>query len=95
MKLKSLNRQSVRVAATMLMLTEGSTTTLNVKMYLRDRGFRAGQSEVSSVLVRVATRERWIINDNGTYRVYYFPNFMGLPIANAGGSTAARPAGSC
>ena len=82
MKLKSLNRQSVRMAATMLMLAEGSTTTLNVKLYLRDRNFRAGQSEVSSWLFRIATRERWTINDNGTFRVYYFPNFMGLPMLN-------------
>ncbi len=81
------------MAATMLMLAEGSTTTLNVKLYLRDRGFRAGQSEVSSWLFRIATREKWIINDNGTFRVYYFPNFMGLPLS--GGCTLARSAGSC
>ncbi|MEZ0608555.1 hypothetical protein ACAW74_08570 [Fibrella sp. WM1] len=76
MKLKALNRQAVRMAATMLMLAEGSTTTLNVKLYLRDQGYRAGQSEVSSWLFRIAQRERWVINDNGLYRVYYFPNFM-------------------
>lgn len=93
MKLKALDRQSVRIAATMLMLAEGSTTTLNVKSYLRDRGFRAGQSEVSSWLFRIATRERWHINDNGTFRVYYFPNFVGLPLS--GNSTAAgRSAGT-
>lgn len=93
MKLKPLNRQSVRIAATMLMLTEGSTTTLSVKLYLRDRGFRAGQSEVSSWLFRIATRERWIINDNGTFRVYCFPNFVGLPLSSSGAT--ARPAGNC
>ncbi|CCG98732.1 hypothetical protein FAES_0721 [Fibrella aestuarina BUZ 2] len=76
MKLKALNRQAVRMAATMLMLAEGSTTTLNVKLYLRDQGYRAGQSEVSSWLFRIAQRERWVINDNGLFRVYYFPNFM-------------------
>jgi hypothetical protein len=76
MKLKPLNRQVVRMAATMLMLAEGSTTTLSVKLYLRDRNYRAGQSEVSSWLYRIAVREKWVINDNGLFRVYYFPNFM-------------------
>jgi hypothetical protein len=76
MKLKPLNRQAVRMAATMLMLAEGSTTTLNVKMHLRDQGYRAGQSEVSSWLFRIAQREKWVINDNGLFRVYHFPNFM-------------------
>lgn len=74
MKLKALNRQAVRMAATMLMLAEGSTTTLTVKLYLRDQGYRAGQSEVSSWLFRIAQREKWVINDNGRFRVYYFPD---------------------
>lgn len=64
------------MAATMLMLAEGSTTTLNVKLYLRDQGYRAGQSEVSSWLFRIAQRERWVINDNGLFRIYYFPDSM-------------------
>jgi hypothetical protein len=93
MKLKPLNRESVRMAATMLILAEGSTTPLNVKLYLRDRGFRAGQSEVSSWLFRIATREGWIISDNGTFRVYQFPNFMGLPLAT--GNPVTRSAGNC
>ena len=92
-KLKALDRHSVRIAATMLMLAEGSTTTLNVKSYLRDRGFRAGQSEVSSWLFRIATRERWIIDDKGTFRAYYFPNFVGLPLS--GNSTMAARAAGC
>lgn len=84
-KPKPLNRQAVRMAATMLMLAEGSTSTLTVAPYLREKGFRAGQSEVSSWLFRIATRERWTINDNGTGRVYQFPNFMGLPMTNGVG----------
>lgn len=75
----------------MLMLAGGSTSTLTVKEYLRDRGYRAGQSEVSSWLFRIATRERWITNDDGTYRVFYFPNFMELPLAGSRpGSQAAK-----
>ncbi len=84
------------MAATMLMLAEGTTTTLRVKQYLRDHGFRAGQSEVSSWLFRIATREGWTINDNGAVRVYYLPNVMALPLSPlSGGSTIARSAGNC
>ena len=91
MKPKSLNREAVQLAATMLMLAGGSTSTLTVKEYLHNRGYRAGQSEVSSWLFRIATRERWIINDDGTYRVFYFPNFMRLPLAGSRpGNQAAR-----
>ncbi|MBO0930627.1 hypothetical protein [Fibrella aquatilis] len=76
MKLKSLTRQAVRMAATTLMLAEGSTTTLHVKAYLRDQDYRATQADVSSWLFRIARRERWVVNDNGQFRVYYFPNFI-------------------
>jgi hypothetical protein len=92
MKLKPLNRQAVRMAATMLMLAEGSTTTLNVKLYLRDRNYRAGQSEVSSWLFRIAQREKWVINDNGLFRVYYFPNFMSrLPMPSQAPVQVPKP----
>lgn len=69
------------MAATMLMLAEGSTTTLNVKLYLREQGYRAGQSEVSSWLFRIAQRERWVINDDGLFRIYQFPAFMSKLLA--------------
>lgn len=91
MKLKPLNRQAVRMAATMLMLAEGSTTTLNVKLCLRDQGYRAGQSEVSSWLFRIAQREKWVINDNGLFRVYYFPNFMSKLLMPASPPSAQPP----
>ncbi|MBO0932685.1 hypothetical protein [Fibrella aquatilis] len=87
MKPKKLNRQVVRSAATMLMLIDGSTTAPTVKEYLRDRGYRAGQSEVACWLLRIAHREGWIVNDSGLYRVYQFPAFMNTPVP----SVAARP----
>ncbi len=81
MKLNSLTRQPVRLAATMLMLANGSTTTLAVTDYLRNKGFRAGQSEVSSWLFRIASREGWAINDKGTVRAYRLPFFRALPMS--------------
>ncbi len=82
--LKKVDRNAVRMAATTLLLAEGSTTTLNVKNHLRIRGYRAYQAEVSAWLFEVAQAEGWAINDNGTFRVYYFPNFTGLKVPFSG-----------
>ncbi|MBO0939754.1 hypothetical protein J2I47_24625 [Fibrella sp. HMF5335] len=87
MKPKKLNRQVVRSAATMLMLIDGNTTASIVKDYLRDRGYRAGQSEVACWLLRIAQREGWIVNDKGTCRVYQFPAFMNKSVSGV----SARP----
>jgi hypothetical protein len=76
---KKINRQALRLAATTLILAEGCTTTLNVKTFLRHRGYRAYQADVSKGLFAVAQREGWAINDNGAFRVYYFPRLAALP----------------
>ena len=81
MKPKKLTRQVVRSAATMLMLIDGNITAPTVKEYLRDRGYRAGQSEVACWLMRIAHREGWIVNDSGLYRIYQFPAFMNAPVS--------------
>lgn len=77
---KKMTRQAVRMAATTLIMAEGSTTTLDVKNHLRNRGYLAYQSDVSTRLFEVAQQENWAINDNGTFRVYYFPNLTALPV---------------
>lgn len=71
--LKPLNRRAVRMAATTLILAEGCTTTLCVKQFLRNRGYYAQQAEVSDWLFTIATQQGWSVNDNGLFRVYYFP----------------------
>lgn len=76
---KKITRQAVRMAATTLILAEGSTTTLDVKNHLRSRGYQAFQADVSRLLFAVAQREKWAVNDNGTFRVYYFPPLTALP----------------
>ncbi|WP_111626898.1 hypothetical protein [Larkinella arboricola] len=76
---KKITRQAVCLAATTLILAEGSTTTLDVKNHLRNRGYRAYQAEVSTWLFAVAQQQNWAINDNGTYRVYYFAPLTALP----------------
>ena len=81
---QSLSRQPVRTVATLLMLANGFTTTLAVANHLRHKGFRAGQSEVSSWLFRIASREGWAINDKGPVRAYRLPVFMALPMSTEG-----------
>lgn len=70
---KPLDRRAVRMAATTLILAEGCTTTLCVKQFLRNRGYYARQAEVSKWLFAIAGQQGWAINDNGLFRVYYFP----------------------
>lgn len=76
--LKKVTLASVRSTATTLILAHGVTTTLAVKMALRDRGYWARQADISQKLIRVALREGWSVNDNGTFRVYYFPTLPAL-----------------
>lgn len=77
--LKQLTPASVCLAATTLILAEGATSSLIVKQFLRNRGYRAYQSEVSDWLFTLAVREGWAINDNGLFRVYYFPTLKEVP----------------
>ncbi|GAB3552494.1 hypothetical protein [Spirosoma fluminis] len=77
--LKQITPSAVRMAATTLILAEGSTSTLIVKQFLRNRGYQAYQAEVSKWLFVVALEEDWAINDNGLFRVYYFPTLPALP----------------
>jgi len=69
----------VCLAATTLILAEGSTSSLIVKQFLRNRGYQARQADVSAWLAAIAQKEDWAINDNGLFRVYYFPTLVALP----------------
>ncbi|QHW00763.1 hypothetical protein [Spirosoma endbachense] len=77
--LKQITPSVVCLAATTLILAEGATSSLIVKQFLRNRGYRAYQSEISNWLFTVALQEGWAINDNGMFRVYYFPTLKTLP----------------
>lgn len=77
--LKSITPNAVRQAATTLILAEGGTSTLIVQQFLRNRGYRADQTEVSKYLSTVASQQGWDINDNGLFQVYYFPTLSALP----------------
>ncbi|GAB4021937.1 hypothetical protein [Spirosoma koreense] len=78
-QLKQLTPGMVSLAATTLILAEGSTSSLIVKQFLRNRGYWARQAEVSDWLFAIAQQEGWAINDNGMFRVYYFPTLSAFP----------------
>lgn len=55
-----------------LMLTHGTTTTLEVKKELREQGFYALQVEVSGLMSVMAEERNWKFWSNGRFRVYSF-----------------------
>ena len=69
-QLQSLSHEAVRQMAESLMLLNGFTTTLDVKMALREQGYKALQAEVSSFMDELAAELEWYFQFNGTYRVY-------------------------
>lgn len=78
-QLKKAGLDEVCLAATTLILAEGFTTTLCVKHYLRKRNYLAHRENIAGWLYAVAKREGWVINDNGLFRIFYFPRLKPLP----------------
>lgn len=72
--MKDLTRGAVASAMSLLMEANGSTTTLEVKMQLRELGFKASQSEVSEIMADIQRENNHDITftANGTYRTYTF-----------------------
>lgn len=62
--------QDVRDQALKLINEKGSTTTLEIKNSLRDKGFTVFQSDVSSWMEEIASKETLAYTFNGQYRTY-------------------------
>ncbi|QKZ12188.1 hypothetical protein [Spirosoma sp. KUDC1026] len=69
---------AVRQAATALIQAEGSTTTITVSQFLRNRGYWSYQSELVSWLADAAAEEGWTVTDNGMFRVYSLPTYTAV-----------------
>lgn len=69
----SLTDRAVRAAAVLDAERTGTTTTLDVKRELRDRGYWATQSDVSRRLARIASGEGWPWWGMGRFRLYGVP----------------------
>jgi hypothetical protein len=70
---KKLDPIAIRLAATTLILAEGSTTPLAVREALHRRGYEARQADIAEWLLVICFYESWHVKDNGQYRVYSFP----------------------
>lgn len=70
---KKLDPQTIRFAATELILTTGSTTPLDVRNALRRRGYEAHQADIAEWLLVICFYESWHVKDNGQHKVYSFP----------------------
>lgn len=72
-------RNVVKMAATTLILASGVTTTLEVKNYLRQRGYLAFQNDISEKMLSIAHQLGWAYLDNGIFRIYTFPQLGVFP----------------
>ena len=68
-----LTASAVRAAAQFAAAETGTTTTLDVKRELRDRGYWAVQADVSRLLADVAASSGWPWWDLGGFRLYAVP----------------------
>lgn len=69
-KAMPLTKDAVLLVAQRLMLTVGQTSTLEVKLELRKKGYHALQDDVSVTMAELAKEEDWKVGDNGTHKLY-------------------------
>ncbi|WP_020532292.1 hypothetical protein [Flexithrix dorotheae] len=73
---KKLTLDIIRITAEDLMLENGETTTLEVKLYLRGLGYIAFQSEISAIMAELCEQNGWSFEYNGLFRIYKLPSIM-------------------
>lgn len=72
-RFRNLTDDAVHAAALATAVATGTTTTLDVKRHLRDRGYWALQDEVSARLARLASSGDWSWWPVGAFRLYRVP----------------------
>lgn len=78
-----ITAQAVHAAAVFDAATTGTTTTLDVKRELRDRGYWAVQSDVSFLMDQIASASGWPWWDMGGFRLYAVPRGGGQGVGLA------------
>lgn len=68
---KNLTKEVVKNYAQALMLQNDTTTTLDVKEVLRERGYYATQEEISEIMKTLCEEESWCFTSNGKYKIYW------------------------
>lgn len=79
---KLAGKMAVKQAAEHLMLSNGGTTTLEVKNLLRAQGYEAYQADVSIWMDRLCYELDWVYSCNGRFRSYRYrleTDFDALP----------------
>lgn len=71
--LKTISLTAVKLAALLDIELNGSTTTLNVKMILREQNVDARQQKVSELMEQAAAELPLEFNTNGLHRTYTLP----------------------
>ncbi|MFT4758061.1 MAG: hypothetical protein ACI9XO_000649 [Paraglaciecola sp.] len=69
---KIAGKTAVKQAAEHLMLSNGGTTTLEVKSLLRQQGYDAYQSDISMWMDRLSYELDWEFSFNGRNRSYRY-----------------------
>jgi hypothetical protein len=70
---KKPRKNTIKNAAEHLIAIYGSTSTLEVKKYLRAIGYIAFQWEISKKMDTICDENGWAFNFNGQFRVYFMP----------------------
>lgn len=70
-KYYTISDGAVLEAALLLMLENGTTTTLEVKQVLRAHGYWAIQADVSVLMQQLAIIHGWDYFDTGRFRLYF------------------------
>lgn len=79
---KKPQTNTIRKAAEHLIAIYGTTTTLEVKKYLRAQGYLVFQRDVSQKMDRIGSTCGWAFQFNGHFRIYYIPQLQPLASAN-------------
>ena len=74
--LRNLTTSAIITAAEYLMVVNGFTTTLEVKIWLRRQGYMAFQASISAEMDRLAEYRSWAYLWNGTYRNYFLAEVL-------------------
>jgi len=69
---KMAGKMAIKQAAEHLILSNGATTTLEVKSLLRQQGYQANQSDVSMWMDRLSQELDWECSFNGRNRNYRY-----------------------
>lgn len=78
--MKKINKNIVRRTAENLILNNDCTTTLEVKLALRNRGYFALQNEVSAIMDELLEENIFEYWCNGVFRIYTFTDDIKLAL---------------